>query len=88
MALLRCKHPIHAEGVYVFKGELTVQIGDTIATAYAGDFVFVPSDTPHTFANFSGPDVRMLVLCTPAGFETYFEQLAAGCSPRLRHTRR
>ena len=71
-------HPTHAEGFYVLEGELTVQVGDTIATAHAGDFVFAPADTAHTFANFSGSHARMLVVCTPAGFETYFEQLAAG----------
>jgi mannose-6-phosphate isomerase-like protein (cupin superfamily) len=71
-------HPGHAEGFYILQGELTVQVGDDRLTGGAGTFVFAPPGTAHTFANFSGRDVRMLVVCTPAGFEAYFEQLAAG----------
>ena len=71
-------HPMHAEGFYILDGELEVQIGDRVVTASAGSFAFAPTNTPHTFANFSGRDARILVLCTPAGFEPYFDRLAAG----------
>jgi len=71
-------HPSHAESFYVLEGELAVQVGDEVVTGSAGTFFFAPPGTAHTFANFSGRDARMLVLCTPAGFETYFDQLAAG----------
>jgi quercetin dioxygenase-like cupin family protein len=71
-------HPNHAEGFYILEGELEVQVGDEVVTGSAGSFFYAPPGTAHTFANFSGRDARMLVLCTPAGFETYFDQLAAG----------
>jgi quercetin dioxygenase-like cupin family protein len=71
-------HPTHAEGFYLLEGELVVQVGDDVRVARAGSFVFAPPHTPHTFANFSGRDARMLVLCSPAGFEPYFDRLAAG----------
>jgi len=32
---------------------------------------------PHTYANRSGKEARVLLLCTPAGFERYFDGLAA-----------
>jgi hypothetical protein len=32
-------------------------------TGSAGTFFFAPPATAHTFANFSGRDARMLVLC-------------------------
>jgi len=32
---------------------------------------------PHTCANLSGNEARVLLLCTPAGFEGYFDRLAA-----------
>jgi hypothetical protein len=35
--------------------------------------VFAPRETPHTFANLSGSDARMLLVLTPAGFERYAE---------------
>jgi hypothetical protein len=42
---------------------------------------------PHTYANLSGKEARVLLLCTPAGFERYFGRLAAeyaGVEPRSR----
>ena len=32
---------------------------------------------PHTYANLSGKEARVPVLCTPAGFERYFDRRAA-----------
>jgi hypothetical protein len=49
----------------------------------AGTGVFAP----HTYANLSGKEARVLLLCTPAGFERYFGRLAAeyaGVEPRSR----
>jgi mannose-6-phosphate isomerase-like protein (cupin superfamily) len=62
----------------VLEGELVVQVGEEVRFARPGDFVFAPPDTPHTFANFGIWDARMLVLCSPAGLETYLDRLAAG----------
>jgi quercetin dioxygenase-like cupin family protein len=70
-------HPMHAEGFYLLEGELVVQVGEDVRVARPGS-VFAPPHTPHTFANFSGRGARMLVLCSPAGFEPYFDRLAAG----------
>jgi hypothetical protein len=63
---------------------LQVQIAEHVVTARAGSFVFASPNTPHTFANFSGRDARILVLCAPAGFEPYFDRLAAGVPARRR----
>lgn len=71
-------HPLHGEGFYVLEGQLTVRVGDDVSTAQAGSFVFAPQNAPHTFANFSSDNARMLVFCAPAGYETYFDQLAEG----------
>jgi hypothetical protein len=32
---------------------------------------------PQTYANLSGKEARVLLLCTPAGLERYFDRLAA-----------
>ena len=32
---------------------------------------------PHTFANRSDRDGRVLIVCVPAGFERYFDRVAA-----------
>ena len=71
-------HPAHAEGFYVLDGEVLVQLGDEVRGGRAGDFFFAASGTPHTFANATERDARLLVTCTPAGFEAYFDRLAQG----------
>jgi hypothetical protein len=70
-------HPGFDETFYVLAGELTFQLGDERLAAPAGTLVFAPGETPHTFANLSGIEARVLPLCTPAGFERYFARLAA-----------
>jgi|SRR5215218_7707996 hypothetical protein len=50
------------------------------ADGAAGAGVFAP----HTYANLSGKEARVLLRCTPAGFERYFDRLAtesAGLQP-------
>lgn len=40
--------------------------------------------TPHTYADLSGKEARVLLLCTPAAFERYFDRVAgeyAGLEP-------
>ena len=70
-------HPAFDEAFFVLEGELTFQAGDRVWTAGPGEVAFAPRGTPHTFANLSGADARTLVICTPAGFERYFDRLAA-----------
>ena len=70
-------HPSFDEGFYVLEGELTFRVADEILTGGPGTFAFAQRGTPHTFANLSGERARVLVICTPAGFERYFERLAA-----------
>jgi hypothetical protein len=40
-------------------------------------YVFAPRGVPHTDANLSGAPAHQLIICTPAGFERYFERMAA-----------
>lgn len=70
-------HPTHGEGFYVLAGELTAQVGEEIVTGGPGTWVFAPKDTPHTLANLGTRQVRLLVVCTPAGFESYFQRRIA-----------
>ena len=70
-------HPGHGEGFYVLEGEVTFRVGDQVTIAGPGSFAFAPSDLAHTFANRGDKDARLLVLCSPAGFERYFDRLAA-----------
>jgi quercetin dioxygenase-like cupin family protein len=65
------------ETFYVLEGELTFQLRDELFTAGAGELAFAPRGVPHTFANLSGAPARILIVCTPAGFERYFARTAA-----------
>ena len=65
------------EAFYVLDGELTFQLGDELLTRRAGELAFAPRGAVHAFANPSGADARMLLICTPAGFERYFDRMAA-----------
>ncbi len=73
--------PLHHHGFdetfYVLEGELTFQLEDQLFTRKEGELAFAPRDVAHTFANLSGADARTLIICTPAGFERYFDAMAA-----------
>ena len=68
--------PLHShetwhEGFYVLEGELSIQCGDRTIRARPGMFVHAGRNVPHTFANLSGREARMLVVLAPAGYERY-----------------
>ena len=73
--------PLHRhdfdETFYVLEGELTFQLEDEIFTRTQGELAFAPRGIAHTFANLSGAEARTLIVCTPAGFERYFDRIAA-----------
>jgi quercetin dioxygenase-like cupin family protein len=67
---------VHAswdEGFYVLEGEVTFQVGEDVMTVEPGTFAFAAREVPHTFANLSGRQARILITLTPAGFERYLE---------------
>lgn len=61
----------------VTEGQVGVQIGDRIAVAGPGSVVFKPRGIPHAFWNAGDSTARLIELITPAGFERYFEEMAA-----------
>ena len=65
------------ETFYVLEGELTFQVVNELVTAGPGDVVFAPRGVAHTFANRGDAPARILLVCTPAGFERYFARMAA-----------
>ena len=44
----------------------------------AGAFVFVPKGIEHAYWNEGVTPARMLIIISPPGFESYFEELAEG----------
>lgn len=73
--------PLHQhdfdETFYVMEGEVTFQVRDEVLTRRTGELAFAPRNVPHTYANLSDADARMVMVVTPAGFERYFDKMAA-----------
>jgi mannose-6-phosphate isomerase-like protein (cupin superfamily) len=65
------------ETFYVIEGELTFQVRDELVTAGPGTLMFAERGVPHTFCNQGEEPARYLLVCTPAGFERYFDRIAA-----------
>ena len=62
-------HHREDEGFYVIDGELTISVGDKTYKAKNGDYLLAPKDIPHTYSVDSPGHARILMICSPAGFE-------------------
>src|SRR5215210_5703205 len=69
-------HTREDEYSFILEGRVGFQLGDEILEAGPGDLVFKPRGLPHTFWNAGDDDARLLELISPAGFESYFRELA------------
>jgi mannose-6-phosphate isomerase-like protein (cupin superfamily) len=61
-------HQDEDEAFYVLDGMLHGRCGDAGWTASAGDFVFIPRDTPHNFTVMGQTAARYLLINSPPGF--------------------
>jgi mannose-6-phosphate isomerase-like protein (cupin superfamily) len=68
-------HENEDELSYVLEGTFGVRVGDRVATAEQGTYVFKPRGVPHTFWNAGSEPGRLLEIIWPAGFERFFESL-------------
>jgi mannose-6-phosphate isomerase-like protein (cupin superfamily) len=62
---------------YVLEGTLTFVFSDRTEAAHAGDVIFVPRRTPFAWRNDADAPARFLAIYAPAGFERYFDDIAA-----------
>ena len=69
-------HPEMEEAFYVLEGEFMIRLGDDSIRAPAGSFMLVPRGTVHTFSNPGTTPSKFLLIVSPGGFESYFEELA------------
>ena len=71
--------PVHThpqdETFYVLEGRVAVWIDSERRTCEAGDAIFAPGGTPHTF-RVESDTARMLFLSTPAGIDDYVRALS------------
>jgi len=69
-------HTKEDELSYVLEGTIGVRIGDDIAEAAVGTYVFKPRNVKHTFWNPTDRPARLIEMIVPAGFDRYFAELA------------
>lgn len=70
-------HTREDEITYVAEGTVGVQIGDEVYIAGPGATIRKPRGIPHAFWNAGDTPARLSEIITPAGFEGYFEEMAA-----------
>jgi quercetin dioxygenase-like cupin family protein len=69
------RHQHEDELSYVLEGTFGVRVGDQVAVAGPGAYVYKPKGVPHTFWNAGPTPARMIEIICPAGFEHYFAQM-------------
>lgn len=70
-------HEREDEYSFVLEGRMGAKLGDEVVYAETGDFAFKPRNQWHTFWNPDDTPCRILEIISPAGFEHFFEELAA-----------
>ncbi len=71
------RHTHEDEYSYVLEGRMGALLGDALVYAEPGDLVFKPGNQWHTFWNAGDGPCRILEIIAPAGFERFFDELAA-----------
>jgi len=69
-------HHLEDEAFYVVDGEMAFVCGGNWVRAKAGTFVFGPRGIAHGFKVVGDAPARMLLICTPGGFEQFVVDLS------------
>ena len=74
------RHIHHAEDetFFICDGRCDFWVNGEVFHRTAGETLFVPRGTEHTFRIPDGPPCDHLVIMTPGGFEGFFAEMAAG----------
>jgi quercetin dioxygenase-like cupin family protein/ketosteroid isomerase-like protein len=69
-------HRLEDEAFYVLEGEMAFVCDGRWTMAGPGTFIFGPRNIPHGFKVLGDAPARMLLLCTPGGFEQFVVELS------------
>ena len=70
-------HRREDETFQVLEGEYEWTVGDKTFFAGKNTTIFAPRDIPHTYRYLGQTPGRLMCVITPAGFEEFFEEIAA-----------
>jgi quercetin dioxygenase-like cupin family protein len=68
-------HHVQEEIIHVLKGRFKVRIGASIFHLNEGGFAYLPSKVPHAFLNLTDQAGEVIVVYTPGGGHTFYEEL-------------
>jgi mannose-6-phosphate isomerase-like protein (cupin superfamily) len=71
------RHHNEDEYTYVVSGLLGTMAGNEVVTAEPGSWIIKPRGEWHTFWNAGDEPCHMIEIVSPAGFERYFDEVAA-----------
>ena len=77
-------HHVQEETIHVLKGRYKIQIGEEFYYVNEGGFAYLPSKVPHTFVNLTDEQGEIVVVYTPGGGHTFYEEfgpIARSCPP-------
>jgi mannose-6-phosphate isomerase-like protein (cupin superfamily) len=74
-------HHAEDESFYVVEGRMTFLCGDQKVHAEAGTFVYGPRGIPHGFRVEGEQPARVLLQCTPGGFEHFVMEMSEPAPP-------
>jgi quercetin dioxygenase-like cupin family protein len=63
------------EAYYIIEGDVRFQIGEDVQIYRAGDFVYAPGGTLHSFQGATDKPARVLVFDAPAAAEQFFRDV-------------
>ncbi|HVY69123.1 MAG TPA: cupin domain-containing protein [Verrucomicrobiae bacterium] len=69
-------HTREEEAFFVLEGEISFFLEDQKIAARPGSFVHIPRGMVHAFKNESTKPARMLIQTSPAGFESFIQEIA------------
>jgi quercetin dioxygenase-like cupin family protein len=70
-------HHHDIETFYVLDGKVEYRLGDEVAVLEKGGFLLIPRGQVHSFQTVGDDPAKLLVMVLPAGFEHFFEEVAA-----------
>ena len=70
------RHLYQDEWWYIFEGEFLFEVDGEEIRAQAGDTVFAPRGSAHTFQNVGEKTGRTLTTVVPGGLDIFFEELS------------
>ena len=67
-------HHTRDEAIFVLRGRFKVAVGDEMYDCAEGGFVYMPAGLPHTFLNLTDDEGEIIVLYTPGGGHTFYQE--------------